>query len=276
MLDKYENLSLGEERALYGISHSKVKNCVFAGEADGESALKETSHLTIDGCEFRLRYPMWHMSQSVVENSVLVDTCRAPLWYDEGVRLSNCTVNGTKALRECNSVTIDRCEVNSDEFGWFCSNLVWMKGKLNSQYPFLKSSDMKLTQFELNGKYSFQYVENVRILDSVLNTKDAFWHSKNVTVINSVVNGEYLGWYSENLHLIGCKIIGTQPLCYCKGLTLENCEMIDADLAFENSEVQATITNKIHSVKNPKNGKIRAAGYGEIILDNPTKCEIIS
>ena len=135
---------------------------------------------------------------------------------------------------------------------------------------------MELSQFELNGKYSFQYVENTRIIDSVLNTKDAFWHSKNVTVINSVVNGEYLGWYSENLRLIDCKIVGTQPLCYCKGLVLENCEMIDADLAFENSEVQATITNKIHSVKNPKNGKIRAAGYGEIILNNPTKCEIIS
>ena len=269
-----KNITSDQERALYGISDASVKNCVFAGEADGESALKETSYLRIDNCEFQLRYPMWHMSQSVLENSVLTETCRAPLWYDEGLRISNCVINGTKAVRECDNVTIDRCEVSSEEFGWFCRNLVWLKGKLNSQYPFLKSRDMKLVQFELDGKYSFQYVENARILDSVLNTKDAFWHAKNVTVINSVVKGEYLGWYSENLHLIGCKIIGTQPLCYCKGLVLENCEMIDTDLSFENSEVQATVNGNIDSIKNPKSGKICAAGYGEIILDAPTECEI--
>ena len=268
MIDKYENLSLGEERALYGISNAKVKNCVFAGEADGESALKETSHLSIDGCEFRLRYPMWHMSHSAVENSVLTDTCRAPLWYDDEIRLSACTINGTKALRECDRVTMEGCDVNSDEFGWFCRNLIWTNGKLKSQYPFLKSTDMELSQFELNGKYSFQYVENTRIIDSVLNTKDAFWHSKNVTVINSVVNGEYLGWYSENLKLVRCRIEGTQPLCYAHGLVLENCTMTGCDLSFEKSEVDATVIGGIDSVKNPESGRITASSVGEVISED--------
>ena len=95
VMKEYLNITSDEERALYGISDALVQDCVFAGEADGESALKETSGLNVKFCDFHLRYPMWHMSQSVVENSVLVDTCRAPLWYDEGVRLSNCTVNGT-------------------------------------------------------------------------------------------------------------------------------------------------------------------------------------
>ena len=92
----------------------------------------------------------------------------------------------------------------------------------------------------MKGKYSFQYTENCIIKNSYLDTKDAFWHSKNVTVINSVVKGEYLAWYSENLKLINCKIIGTQPLCYAETV-LENCEMIDCDLAFEKSEVMASI-----------------------------------
>ncbi len=123
----------------------------------------------------------------------------------------------------------------------------------------------------LKGKYSFQYVENMVIEDSFLDTKDAFWHSKNVTVKNSVVKGEYLAWYSENLHLVNCKIIGTQPLCYAKGLILENCEMIDTDLAFEYSDVKATICSDIISIKNPITGYIYAKGIQEIIQDEHQK-----
>lgn len=66
-----------------------------------------------------------------------------------------------------------------------------------------------------------------------------------------MVKGEYLAWYSENITFKNCKIIGTQPLCYCKGLKLIGCEMIDCDLAFERSEVEATITTPVISIKNP-------------------------
>ena len=119
----------------------------------------------------------------------------------------------------------------------------------------------------MKGKYSFQYTENVEIRNSVLDTKDAFWHGKNITVYDSVVKGEYLAWYSENLTLVRCKIIGTQPFCYAKNLVLEDCEMIDCDLSFENTTVQATVKGEITSVKNPAGGKITADSIGEIILD---------
>ena len=270
------NITSDEERALYGISDALVKNCVFAGEADGESARKETSGLRVEYCEFKLRYPMWHMSDSVIESCNFTDTCRAPFWYDNNLKIYESQINGTKAVRECENIKLGGCEVNSEEFGWFCRELKFLDGKLTSSYPFLMSKNILLSDIELKGKYSFQYVEDSKISDSVLDTKDAFWHSKNVKVVNSVVKGEYLGWYSENLHLVGCKIIGTQPLCYCKGLVLENCEMIDTDLAFEKSEVQATVRSNIDSIKNPKSGIIRAAGYGEIILDAPTECEILT
>ena len=121
----------------------------------------------------------------------------------------------------------------------------------------------------MGGKYSFQYMENAVIEDSVLDTKDAFWHAKNVTVKDSVINGEYLAWYSENLTLINCKIKGTQPLCYCKGLKLIDCEMIDCDLAFERSEVEATILTPVISIKNPYAGHIHVPAVGEIIRDIP-------
>ena len=65
-----------------------------------------------------------------------------------------------------------------------------------------------------------------------------------------------------------CKIIGTQPLCYCKGLKLVNCEMIDTDLSFEKSEVEATLTAPIVSIKNPLSGHISVPAVGELIYDD--------
>ena len=76
-----------------------------------------------------------------------------------------------------------------------------------------------------------------------------------------------VAWYSENVRLVRCKLIGTQPLCYCKGLILEDCTMEGCDLSFENSEVQATVTGSIDSVKNPHRGFIHADEIGEVIID---------
>ena len=64
-----------------------------------------------------------------------------------------------------------------------------------------------------------------------------------------------------------CKIIGTQPFCYAKNLVLEDCEMIDCDLAFENTTVEADVRGEILSVKNPAGGHITADSIGEILLD---------
>ena len=100
-------------------------------------------------------------------------------------------------------------------------------------------------------------------------TKDAFWHAKNVVVRNSEIRGEYLAWYAENITFENCVIRGTQPLCYCKNLKLINCEMLDADLCFEKSEVEATLTTPVISIKNPAVGCIKVPAVGEIIQDDP-------
>jgi hypothetical protein len=81
------------------------------------------------------------------------------------------------------------------------------------------------------------------------------------------VKGEYLAWYAENVRFVRCKIIGTQPLCYVRGLVLEDCTMEGCDLSFENSEVEATVTGSIDSVKNPVRGFIHADSIGEVIID---------
>ncbi len=274
-MQTYINETTDEERAFYGISGAHLVNCTFEGEADGESALKETSDLEIEGCTFKLRYPLWHTRRALITDCEMTDTCRAALWYDNDIEIKNTRLGGIKALRECDNITLERCDINSVEFGWFCRNVKLTNCTLTSEYPFMRCRNVEIENLKMTGKYSFQYVENMTIRNSVLDTKDAFWHSKNVTVYDSVVNGEYLAWYSENLRLVRCKIKGTQPLCYAKGLVLEDCEMIDCDLSFEKSDVTATVKGSITSVKNPYSGSITAGSIGEIIIDDErSRCKI--
>lgn len=263
----YENKIYDEERALYDIETSTVRNCTFAGPADGESALKECRNIKVESCLFELRYPFWHVSGAEIWNVTMTDTCRAALWYDEHIGIEESKLHGIKALRECKNVTLSRCDIDSEEFGWRCENVEIADVTLKSMYPFFECKNMKICDLSMTGKYSFQYVENAEIRSSHFKTKDAFWHAKNVTVYDSVIEGEYLAWYSENIKLVNCKIKGTQPFCYCKGLVLENCTMEDADLSFENSSVEATVIGNIVSVKNPNAGYIKADSIGEIIWD---------
>ena len=270
---RFNNLTFDEERALYGIHNAEILNCAFTGPADGESALKESGNIRVRDSQFLLRYPLWHVDGAELSGCLMTDTCRAALWYDKDLRIEKCSLGGIKALRECdNSVLVD-CTIESPEFGWYCRGVTLSGCSIQSEYLFLHSRDLDIGTLKLTGKYSFQYVENMTIRNSELNTKDAFWHSKNVTVIDSVIRGEYLAWYSENLKLIRCTIIGTQPLCYAKNLILEDCEMIDCDLAFEKSDVQASVRGAILSVKNPQSGSITTDAIGEVILDECRSAE---
>lgn len=63
-------------------------------------------------------------------------------------------------------------------------------------------------------------------------------------------------------------MVGTQPLCYCKNLKLINCEMMNTDLAFEKSQVEATVTTPVLSIQNPLSGRITVPSVGEIIRDD--------
>ena len=264
-----ENQTMDQERALYGSCGIMVRNCRFDGPADGESALKESTDVIVEDSFFNLRYPFWHDYGLTIKNSELTDKCRAAMWYSDHIDIAGSKLHGIKALRERAKVTISSSGIISPEFGWSVHGLKVTDTTAESEYFLMRSSDIVMDNFRLNGKYSFQYVENVEITNSVLNTKDAFWHAKNVTVRDSVINGEYLAWYSENLTLINCTIKGTQPLCYCKGLKLINCEMIDCDLAFERSEVNAEITTPVISIKNPLSGRITVPDVGDIIRDIP-------
>lgn len=263
-----ENQTFDAERALYNLTHGDVTHCTFAGDADGESALKEARDVCVSDCHFALRYPLWHTKDFTLSHSTMTETCRAPLWYAQQGKLTDCTVEGVKCLRECDNITLAGCHIVSPEFGWKCRTIDVQDCQITSEYLFWECQNLSIHKLSMQGKYSFQYVENAILTHCDLQTKDAFWHAKNVRVEDSVVSGEYLGWYSEGLTLVRCHIRGTQPLCYCKNLTLIDCTMDETDLSFEYSDVEATVQGHILSVKNPHSGHITADSIGEIIWEN--------
>jgi len=258
----------GEERALYGSENVALVNCRFEGEEDGESALKECGAVKAEDCYFDLRYPLWHDKKVVLDGCELTENCRAALWYSDNIHIADSKLHGIKALRECKNARIINSDIVSPEFGWSTDGFETENCSAVSEYFAMRARNISMRRLNFKGKYSFQYIENAVFERCEFDTKDAFWHGKNIVVKDSVVKGEYLAWYSRNLTFINCEIIGTQPLCYCKNLRLIDCTMTNTDLAFERSDVRATIRSRVDSIKNPYSGAIILPEVGEIIRDD--------
>lgn len=261
------NKTFDNERALYNSHDILVHDCAFDGPADGESAFKECSDIAVEHCFFNLRYPFWHDKGLKVADCEMTGLCRAALWYSENVKIENSKLHGIKALRECADIRMQGCDIISSEFGWSVRGIIMEDCTVQSEYFMMRSERLNFRDVRMKGKYSFQYITDSVFENCVFDTKDAFWHARNIVVRNSVVKGEYLAWYSENITFEKCKIVGTQPLCYCKNLKLIDCEMVDTDLSFERSDVEATLTAPIVSIKNPLSGHIYVPEVGELIKD---------
>lgn len=268
-MEHYRDRTFDEERALYGSDGVLLESCRFDGPADGESALKESRNIEARDCWFNLRYPFWHDTHVKIVGGEMTAFCRAALWYSEDIALSDLKMHGIKALRECEAVRIDRCDIASPEFGWSVRGITARDTTAEGEYFMMRAERLSFRNVTLKGKYAFQYIRDAVFENCTFDTKDAFWHAENVTVKNSVIRGEYLAWYSRNVTFENCTLIGTQPLCYCKGLKLVQCRMLGADLAFEKSEADASVTTPVISIKNPRAGRIVVPGVNALIWDDP-------
>ncbi len=266
------------ERPLYARHGLRIENVTIG---PGESSLKEGSDLEAENCEFQGKYPFWECKNVTIKNCIFREGGRAAIWYSKDIEMADCLVEAPKMFRRISDLKLENVKFpNALETFWDCKDIEAKNIEADKgDYIFMHCSDIKIDGFRLQGNYSFQYAKDVVIRNADMDTKDAFWEAEDVTVYDSRINGEYLGWYSKNLHLVNCKIGGTQPLCYCENLVLENCVFEeDADLAFEYSDVEASLIGPVTSVKNPRTGRINADSYGEIILDGnikaPADCEI--
>ena len=136
-LSQFSDLTLDGERALYNICGAEILNCVFAGKADGESALKECSHILVKGCKFSLRYPLWHAADYKVEDCSMDVNARAAVWYGKRGDFKRCVLNGIKVFRECSDTTVENCAISSFEAMWHCDGVKLADCEINSEYLLL-------------------------------------------------------------------------------------------------------------------------------------------
>lgn len=268
----------GGERPLFASHHLRLENVTVHA---GESALKECSDIDAEGCRFEGKYPFWHVDGFRINNCLFTSGARAALWYSRNLVMTDTLVEAPKMFREMTGIRLENVQIpDAAETLWHCHDVELDNVTVgNADYLFMHSSRIRIRNYSQQGNYSFQYCRDVEIHNAVIDSKDAFWNTENVTVCDSRLTGEYLGWHSRNLRLVRCHISDTQPLCYARNLVLEDCTFDpDADLAFEESTVDATIDSVVTSVKNPTSGRISALGYGDIILDenikSPADCVI--
>ena len=253
------------ERALFASEDIRVEDSIFE---DGESPLKESRNIELEGCIFKWKYPLWYCKNVIVMNTTWLDTARAGVWYTHNISLKDCSVDGPKNFRRCSRVKLSHVTfMNAQETMWDCSDVTMDRVTVRGDYFAMNCSGMKIKDLDLSGNYSFDGAKDIEICDSRLISKDAFWNSENVTVKNCFISGEYLGWNSKNLTLTDCTIESLQGMCYIDNLVMKNCKLINTTLSFEYSSVDADINSRIDSVKNPSSGRIAAEAIDELIME---------
>lgn len=257
---------LSGERALFKSRHIKIIDSIFA---DGESPLKESRDIDIQGSIFKWKYPLWYCQNIQVNNSTLLETARSGIWYTHYINIENSTIEAPKTFRRSSHIHLYNVDLPlAQETLWNCQDVQLENVTARGDYFGFNSENIVLHNFHLTGNYCFDGGQNIEMHNSRLISKDAFWNCKNVTVYDSTIIGEYIGWNSENLTFVNCTIESLQGLCYIKNLKLINCKLINTTLAFEYCEnIKADVQSHINSIMNPISGEITASSIGEIILE---------
>lgn len=277
-MQEIKNAEFGGERPLFASHHLTLDNVTIHA---GESALKCCSDITARHCRFEGKYPFWHVDKFSITDCLFTPGARAALWYSRDLTMRDTRVEAPKMFREMDGIDLTNVVIpDAAETLWHCRNIRLRDCDIRqADYLFMHCENIDIDRYHQEGNYSFQYTRNVVIRNAQIHSKDAFWGTEDVTVYDSTLNGEYLGWHSRRLHLIRCHIDGTQPLCYCHDLILEDCTFgPEADLAFEDSTLQARLTSTPVSIKNPRSGSISLPQPCQIITDAhilaPADCKI--
>ena len=266
------------ERALFQAKDLSIFNCTFE---DGESPLKESSNIDLHETNFKWKYPLWYSNNVTLENCVLFDTARSGIWYTHNIEINNSLIAAPKTFRRANNIRLNDVDMpNALETLWNCQDIEINNASIKVDYFGFNSKNFKGTNINLVGNYFFDGGSNIEIHNSKLISKDAFWNCENVVVYDSIIYGEYLGWNSKNIKFVNCTIESLQGMCYMDNVVLENCKLINTTLAFEYSNVNATIKGSVDSVFNPSSGIIKADHIKELIMDetkvDPSKTKIVT
>lgn len=267
-MNEIESRHLTGERALFRCKDTFIENCTFD---DGESPLKEGRKLTVKGCAFGYKYPLWYGKGHKVSSCLFLPLSRSGIWYTDDSSFSDLDIKAPKEFRRCKNISLERIRFSdAQETLWNCDGVTLEQVKVKGDYFGRNTSKVKGRNLVIDGNYIFDGGKDLERRDCVFHSKDAFWNCKNVTLINCIIEGEYFAWNSENVTCIGCHFKSHQGFCYRKNLIRKDCTISsDSDLIFEYCEnLDCDIHSSLGTIKNPVSGKIRCLGYQEYIKDD--------
>ena len=254
------------ERALFHEQNLEISDSTFQ---NGESPLKESKNIILKNSIFKWKYPLWYAIDIKCYNTSLLDTARSGIWYTNNISIFDSLIEAPKTFRRSKNITLENVYIpNAEETLWSCENITLKNVNAKGNYFGMNSKNITIDGFNLSGNYSFDGASNINIKNAKLLSKDSFWNCENCVVSDSLIIGEYLGWNSKNITFINCTIDSLQGMCYMQNIKMINCKLVNTNLSFEYSTVEASINSTIDSVKNPISGVIEAKGIKEIILDD--------
>ena len=167
------------ERALYNSRELEIRDSVFA---DGESPLKESRDISLYGCIFKWKYPLWYCKDIYVEGTTLLDTARSGIWYTNNIEMKGCTIEAPKTFRRASGITLTDCILpKAQETLWSCSDVRLKSVSAVGDYFAMNSQNVYAEGLIIDGNYAFDGAKNVEVRSSRLISKDAFWNCENVT-----------------------------------------------------------------------------------------------
>lgn len=265
IMKKYVQGLFTGERALYHTQEAEIVDSTFA---DGESPLKESRNLVLSNCIFKWKYPLWYCHFVSCKNVSILDTARSGIWYTNDISFKDSIIEAPKTFRRSKNIVLYNVNMpNASETFWNCEQITLNNVQAQGDYFAMNCQNVYAKDFYLSGNYAFDGAKNVEIHHATLLSKDSFWNCDNVIVYDSTIIGEYLGWNSKNLTFVNCTIDSLQGFCYIENLRLINCKLLNTNLAFEFSTVDAEVVSMIDSIKNPISGVIRAKAINDIIFD---------
>ncbi len=91
------------ERALFCSRDLAIFDTIFD---DGESPLKESRNISLSGCMFRWKYPLWYCDHVEVDNTTWFEIARACVWYTNEIRVRDCVIYAQNIFRRCRGRTL--------------------------------------------------------------------------------------------------------------------------------------------------------------------------
>ena len=251
---------------MFAVKDAHFSECTFDA---GESPLKESSDLLVDGCLFKWKYPLWYCKHVEVNDSTLFETARAGMWYTDDIAFNNCVIEAPKSFRRSSGITLNNVTMsNAAETLWNCADVKLNNVVAQGTYFAMGCKRVVCDRLILTGDYCFDSAEDITLRNCKLLSKDSFWNCRNVTVYDSFISGEYLCWNARNITFVNCTIESLQGMCYTDGLKLVNCKLLNTTRALEYSTVDAQILGYVDSIVNPSSGQIVAGSIGELTLDD--------